>query len=187
MARPSRNSGNRGCRGRSRGDPGPAPAYCQSTREARRAGLGEARASETGSCTERAAGSRQRAAGRRAGEERLGRRERSGEERSAAGPARRRSGAQSSAAEPRRPGRSASRGGHRWHGVKWSGARGSRGARHYEECGAAAAAATAPVPRTAPRRDGGLRLAGRAAAPGLPARERGRGAGTTRERPATPV
>lgn len=71
--------------------------------------------------------------------------------------------------------------------MKWRGARGSRGARHYEECGAAAAAATAPVPRTAPRRDGWLRLAGRAAAPRLPVRERGRGAGTTRERPATPV
>ncbi|KAM7338944.1 hypothetical protein ACRRTK_002428 [Alexandromys fortis] len=133
-----------------------------------------------------AARSGQRAAGRRAGEERRGRRERSGAERSAAGPARRRSGAQSRAAEPRRPGRSASRGGHRWHGVKWRGARGSRGARHYE-CGAAATAATAPVPRTAPRRDGGLRLAGRAAEPRLPARERERGAETTRERPATPI
>lgn len=44
---------------------------------------------------------------------------------------------------------------------------GSRGARHYEaEYSAAAAAATAPVPCTAPRRDAGLRLEGQWPLPG---------------------
>lgn len=71
--------------------------------------------------------------------------------------------------------------------AEYLGAEGSCGARHYEERGAAAAGSTAPEPRTAPRWDAWQRLAGRAAAPGLQARERGRGAGTARERPATPA
>lgn len=79
MARPSRNSGSRGCRGRSRGDLGPAPADGQSTSKARRAGLGEARASERGRELH-GAGSGQRADGR----ERSGAGDGSGVERSGA-------------------------------------------------------------------------------------------------------